>query len=724
MRIEPKIKNFPIVAISVFLIISSCIGRETSSDLSTIQEGASGMHEESSATKPAEENDSTTNETKSALPPDNTSSVVISPTNVTDLQTSIQFYPFFPSIGAISGNQEVFAVGDLTGVHVYNANTKEKLMTIDVELPDCRYGWDAYLALDHTGEFVSFVTNVGVEVWQVGGGRIFQSPFEHQRTLDPLTCGLDVPQIALSPHGKLLAESGFGVGGEEYGDYFRVTDVDKKEVVYSWDGDADKAHGQLQSFQALGFSADGRFIHTFDPKFFQFSGTDRNDGFMFWSTDNWQYVASESDLVMNSFPARNFFYARSDANFVTISDKSSNEELLEFEMEGCTREYPCDVIFSSDGSKFGVLKASGEIQYKRETLITEIDIFDLALGKKMNSLEILARNKNNLLLKDNGDIIATHQSGSDNSTWWTHIAYLNALFNVGDEWIGFTPQVIDVFSDIPQYAGTCRIDLTSYSLTCSEGIRQPDGTILSIDKISGGFVLLEHDQPIAQVKYPGGNDNDTWQIRLKGFNQHTGTGYFCLDRNLREETCVVMNFSDNRIILEQVDLFGFVHSIKNGLSVFIDRDNKELNIFYEESSRTTQMHSYQAIAYPLRPVLTAGDERAFYVVQNVENKRLYIEEISLLDAKVVKRFDFNSPPDIQPTAIAVNAHADLIVLGDNGGLIYVLDLSSNDLIHTMTVSNSEIVDLIFSGNDKHLIVMDASGEINVLQVLDKYKTAD
>jgi len=705
------------LAIPILLLITSCMGSKSVNEISISPEESPIAYDEVSATKPVADGLSLTIENSTHVPTQIGPLPALTGSNVANLHVSAKILPFFPPHATISGNHEVFALGDLNGVHVYNTSRQDKLMTIDAELPDCRFGLDTYLALDHAGEFIAFTTNTGIEVWQIGGGRIFQSPFIHGKTLDPLTCGLDIPQIALSPQGKLLAESGLGAGGEEYGDYFRVTDVTNNSVVYSWNDDTEKPFGQLQTFQTLGFSSDGRVLHTFDPFNFQPNANNGNESFLFWSTENWRSVASESSFVRGSFNPEVFFYSISDAGFVKIFDKASNLEVAVVESEGCNKEYPCNVIFSPDGSKFGILKQTGEIQYKRETLITSIDIYDLNQAKKRNSIEILLRNKNGIRLENNGDIILAQHPISDNPTWWTHTAYLNRLFNVGDETIGFIPQVIDVFADNPPYAGTCQIDNLNDTLSCAAGVRQSDGTILSIEQISGGFVLLDGDQSIAQVKYPAGSGQDLWQIRLKAYNQHTGAGYFCLDRNLREETCVVMNFLDKRIILEQIDLFGFIQSTENDLSIFIDRDKKELNIFYEESNRSVQMRSYQAIAYSAKPALVAGGDRAFYIVQNVENKNLYLEEISLQDAKVIKRYDFGFLSDINPTVIAVNGPADLLAVGDDTGSIYFLDLSTSELVHNMVVTNTDVVDLIFSGDDKRLVVMDAAGKISILQVM-------
>ncbi len=641
---------------------------------------------------------------------------VISTDNITEIEITHRLFPFNPPIISISGDQKVIAAGDLTGVHVYHANTQNEIRTIDVRLPDCRFGWDTFLALDHTGKFIAFASYTGIEVWQVDGGRIYQSAYDHGLILDPLTCGLDIPQFALSPGGKYLAESGFGMGGDEYGDYFRVIDILNNEVVYEWNGEVDSLHGQLQTFQELGFSSDGKVLQTFDPMKYQ-GGSSGRESFLFWSTDDWQRIESGSEFLKDSIDSGNLYFSISDRGRVAIIDKLSGTEVVEVEMEGCTLAFPCPTIFSPDGMKFGILKPSLDIQYKRELLITEIDIFSIKTNNKLNTKEVLIRNKSAIRLADNGEIVSLEYPKKDNAKWWSHTAYLNGLFLTKNGEVGFSPQVWDVFNRSPHYSGTCFLELADNTVYCEEGLRQADGNSLSVEQIANGFVLVQNGVSIAQMKYPAGTGSDVWQIRLKAYNSKTGVGYFCLDRNLREETCVVMNFPDNKIALEQVDLFGFSHSNISNLSVFIDREIKELNIFYEDSGRTIQMHSYKAIAYPLKPALVNGSPRSFYIVQNVENGELYVEEVDLEEAKVIRRYTFDELVEITPRFMAVNNKGNLLAVSDNAGSVHFFNLLENEFVHAKKISQSQIVDMLFSADDRSLIIMEDSGEIGVLQVL-------
>jgi len=184
----------------------------------------------------------------------------------------------------------------------------------------------------------------------------------------------------------------------------------------------------------------------------------------------------------------------------------------------------------------------------------------------------------------------------------------------------------------------------------------------------------------------------------------------------REETCVIMDFSHNEILHEQIDLFGFIFSFDHELSAFINREKKELNIFYETTGRLKQMRSYQAIAYPLQPAISKNGETAYYFVQDVENKDLYLEEISLLDAIVIKRYSQEFFSEIIPTTISVNGNTDLLVIGDINGTLYFFDLAASELKYSVPVSDSKIVAAIFSEDDTQLIVMDGRGVIKGMQV--------
>jgi len=640
----------------------------------------------------------------------------ITPNNVEKIKIGKQFLPFYPKISAVSGNLAVIALGDLESVIVYDVKTTSELMEIKTQLPDCQYGRDAYLSLDFSGNFLTITTLSGIEVWQVGGGRVYQSAYKHGNELDRFTCGSDIPQIALSPQGKFLAESGLGVDGEKYSDYFQVVDIQKNEVVYSWDGREEMPHGHLQSDPYLGFSSDGEVLQTFNPKNYIIGRHDISRAYQFWSTKNWGLLERNSDLVTGSVEPGSLFYAISDDDTVKIYNKTTNEEPIEIASDGCTIEYPCDVVFSPDAGLLAILKRSGTVTYKRELLITEINVYEMEGGEFIKSIPVLIRNKNAIRLGNNGEIISIPIRKETMSTWWTNTSYFDGFFIPGKDMIGFIPQVSNLFIDVHPYSGTCVLDLEQNSYECIEGVIQPDGTAININQIKDSFIFIQNGKNIAQVKYPAGIGQDDWQVRFRAYNQQSGVGYFCMDRNLREETCVIMDFSHNEILHEQIDLFGFIFSFDHELSAFINREKKELNIFYETTGRLKQMRSYQAIAYPLQPAISKNGENALYFVQDVENKDLYLEEISLLDAIVIKRFSQDFFSEIIPTTISVNGNTDLLVIGDTNGTLYFFDLAASELKYSVPVSDSKIVAAIFSEDDTQLIVMDGRGVIKGMQV--------
>ncbi len=635
--------------------------------------------------------------------------------NISEIKLGLAYYPFSPAVGAVSGNREVIATGGPQGVRLFDAVTQSEIMHIDITLPDCQYGWDATIALDYTGDFVAIATLTGIEVWQIGGGRIYETPYLHGKALDRLTCGLDVPQFSLSPQGKLLAESGYGIGGDEYGDYFRVTDVFKNEIVYSWDGSEANLHGKLQSFQGLGFSSDGKVLQTFIPARTFDVNANAADAFHFWNVEDWRMVDVDSDVIIKSFNPGALRFSISEKDGVQIYDKKSGEQILRIDSIGCTMDFPCDVIFSSNAKYLAILKRTGDLNYKRESLIDVVEIYEIETARLINTVKVILKHRNAVQLRDDGTLVYK-EDGKRENAWWTNPAYIDGFFQTQSGMIGFYPQVYDIFSQNVPYSGTCTIDPDTNVFTCQSGIELADESRLTINRIGDGFIIQSKENALAQVKYPSGSEPDSWQIRIKTFNQQTGTGYFCLDRNFREETCVIMNFPENKIVKERVDLFGFVPVPKNDLSVFIDRDKKELNIFFEDTKRLEQMGSYQAIAFPVRPVLHSDGARAFYIVINPDTGRHYIEDISLIDAKVIKRYEFEIFNEISLSGMATTMENDILAVADQNGYIHFVDISSGEVINNLHISHAEIIDVILNDNGKKFYVLDATGKISVLWV--------
>jgi len=635
----------------------------------------------------------------------------ISINNISNITFEKYFYPFYPEIVSISGNQKVIAAGDLSGVHIYDTESGEIIMEIDVDLPDCLFGADAYLHLDYFGNYLTVTTLTDVEVWQIGGGIIYRSPYLHGRTLDRLVCGMDVPQLAISPNGQLLAESGMTI--EEYGykSYFRVIDILNNKIVYNWNGSLDKLHGQLNTFQKSGFSADGSVLHTFDPAQFDVTNGDPHNAFDYWSTETWESLANDSNEVRESFPIGERYFAINRENAILIFNKDNGNLITEIGAENCVWDYPCTTAFSPDGLKIAILYPSEKFNYKRESLIKNISVFDIGSAKEIKGYQTLVRNKNSVGLKNDGTLIVWRTDLDEGPKWWTNTSYLSGFHKIDETTIAFTPQVTDISDNQPIYTGSCLINIQSQEIECVEGIYQDSQTILFVDLLNDAFSLYENSNAVMQVKYPAGSGLDEWQVRIKAYHTETGVGYFCLDRNFREETCVVMNLDKNQIIIEQIDLFGFNSSPELDKVAFIDREEKELLLFDEKTGEIKLVKSYQAISYPVKPAILPGGKELLYFVQSLDNKQMFIEKITLEEGKVIKRYRFEGFKEIVPSAIAVNPANDVWVIGDNNGNIYFTDPVTETIVRELRASSSVIVDLSFSPDGKWLFSMDQAGVI-------------
>lgn len=635
----------------------------------------------------------------------------ISINNISNITFEKKFYPYYPEIVSISGNQKVIAAGDLSGVRIFDTESGEIIMEIDVDLPDCLFGADAYLHLDYSGNYLAVTTLTGVEVWQIGGGIIYRSPYLHGRTLDRLVCGMDVPQLAISPNGRLLAESGMTI--EEYGfeSYFRVIDILNNEIVYNWNGSLETLHGHLSTLQNTGFSADGSVLHTFDSTQFNITGEDLHNAFDYWSTETWKSLKNDSNEVRKSFPIGERYFAINRENAILIFSKDNGNLITEIGAETCVWDYPCTTAFSPDGLKIAILYPSEKMNYKRESLITNISVFDIGSAKEIKGYQTLVRNKNSVGLKNDGTLIVWKTDLDEGPKWWTNTSYLSGFHKFDETTIAFTPQVTDISDNQPIYTGSCLINIQSQEIECVEGIYQDSQTILFVDLLNDAFNLYEGANVIVQVKYPAGSGLDEWQVRIKAYHAETGVGYFCLDRNFREETCVVMDFDKNQIINERIDLYGFNSSPELDKVVFIDREEKELLLFDEKTGKIKPMKSYQAVSCPVKPAVLSGGKELLYFVQSLDNKQIFIEKIALEEGKVIKRYGFEGFEEIVPSAIAVNPANDVWVIGDTNGNIYFTDPGTETIVRELRTSSSVIVDLSFSPDGKWLFSMDQAGVI-------------
>ena len=201
-----------------------------------------------------------------ALLPENLASITADNADAVRQLAVIQ--PDFPKYELISPDGRIGARADLAGIDIYEMDGGKLVTRIDAALPDCQFGWDRYFSFNHDGSFLAVAGRQAIQVWQVGGGIIYESPISNPYGTDAETCGAEVPQLALSPDASLLAVSGVAISSTSAQAYFRVIATLKNQVLYEWNGDQDSLHGDLYTFRGLGFSTDGTVLQTFNASRF------------------------------------------------------------------------------------------------------------------------------------------------------------------------------------------------------------------------------------------------------------------------------------------------------------------------------------------------------------------------------------------------------------------------------------------------------------------------
>ncbi|MCJ7624514.1 MAG: hypothetical protein MUO76_13500, partial [Anaerolineaceae bacterium] len=353
---------------------------------------------------------------------------IISIKNGEKLGLQKRIYPFFPEFTQISSNGERAAIGDLSGIRILDLSTRDVLTQIDATVQSCHFGFRKSFQFNKDGTFLAIALKEKIQVWQVGGGRIYEAHYNNNHILDPLACGADIPQFALSPDGKFLAESGMQISADGIRSYFTVTDIFKNIIVYKWEGTDELPHGQLYTYPGLGFSANGSILQTFDSTRFGVGGNENQHAFRFWSTSNWQEIDPNSIEITNGFSKGDLLFGRSAIDSVIVFDKITGIELNTVEAAGCEFENPCHVKFSSDGSKAAVLAGGQKKPYMRESINTMVSVYEISNGNKLSDYPISSRNLDGIIINNDGEIIQYEKNSSTSRPqWWTQMGYFSGF---------------------------------------------------------------------------------------------------------------------------------------------------------------------------------------------------------------------------------------------------------------------------------------------------------
>jgi len=535
-------------------------------------------------------------------------------------------------------------------------------------------------------------------------------------------CGADIPQIALSPDGMFLAESGMRFSATEVDSYFRVVDIRKNVTVYQWDGKSESLNGRLYTFPSLGFSSDGKVLQTFDPSRFNIKNGGFHTAFRFWSTENWRELTPYSRAVKDAFNIGELQLGVMNDDYISVISKKNGVELRTIEIEGCVRDYPCPMEFSPDGSKLAVLLRDGSIVYKRESIGAVLEVYDLSNGLMIGKNTAMMRDLDGVIVKDDGEIIGYEIAPQNRDpTWWTHPNYFAGFQILNENTIVFTPRVVDYRSQvILPYSGSCQIYMDDFATECGDTLYFQDNITATVNEKDGGVEVINttlgKDTLLTQIKYPTSDPGDSWQLRLLDYVQKTGTGFYCLDRNLREETCLILDFTNNEILYEQIDLEGLNYSRQNGIAVFINKEEKALYIYNDEIGTLKKMRTYRAISLPIKPAFVPGGSELIYFIQSLDGSRnSYIERIDVSLAKVVKRYDIDGlGKDI--SSISANGKEGLWAVSDISGNVYLIDPEEESVVYVFRAAEEEIIDLVFNPDGNALFMMGESGKILIWTV--------
>ncbi len=648
---------------------------------------------------------------------------VISIENASNLVLQEKIYPFFPKIVHIASSGDIAAVGDLSGVRIIDMDSDRVLMQVDATFPTCNFGMDRYFQLNYDGAFLAVATNKAVQVWQVGGGLVYEAAYINNHTLDTSVCGMDIPQMALSPNGMLLAESGMRFSATEVKSYFRVVDILKNITVFDWDGKSESPNGQFYAFPGLGFSSDGKVLQTFDPSRFNNSSDDFHTAFRFWSTENWRELDSSSKVVSSAFDKGELQFGVIENDSISVFSKENGTRLETIEVNGCGWENPCPLEFSPDGSKMAVLLGDEPLMYKRESISTHLVVYDLFSGRMIDENSAITRNLDGLLVRDDGEIIGYDITLMDgNSTWWTNTNLFTGFQVIDENMISFTPQVADYRNQQnPLYSGSCQINTDDFAIECGVALSIQNGITVTLDKKEDGFSIIDStskkDTLIAEIKNPTGDPGDSWQIRLLDYVWETGTGFYCLDRNLRVETCVIMDFPNNEIFHEQIDLEGLQYSRKNDTAAFINKEEKSLYLFNDDTETLKRMRTYRAISLPIKPAFLSGGSELIYMVQSLaESENIYFERIDTSLGKVIRRYDVDELYKKEISSISASGKEELWAASDIYGNVYLIDPDEEAVIHIFRGAEEEIADMVFNPDGKTILIMGKSGGIQIWAV--------
>lgn len=648
--------------------------------------------------------------------------VQINPNNIEEINEIARISPVFPEYSQISQDGKRAARGDLEGIEVIEIESGEVLTRITVDLPDCEYGMIRYFRLNADGSFIGIVTEENIQVWQVGGGVIYESSYSRQYGTDEYTCGRDLPEIALSPDGKILAVNGIEYTSSSAKQYFQIIDILENKVTFEWGGEDELAHGNLYTFPGLGFSRDGKMLQTFDPTRFIRGSGNTYLAFRFWSVEDWQEIKRDTAVIRDSFPNEDLVYSLTEENVLEIRKRISGKLITSFPVEGCTYNFPCETKFSTGTNQLAVIKPSlSRISYKNHVIASEVEIWDVLEKEKVDTLEGLFRNLDGFAFDENHKPVyigVNNQLSSEEKTWWTNKEEFSGLINTSNEVLYFQPTAIGLedCGDC-QFCGVCEYTAASKSVHCSDMSLSFEGNNVSFAVEQGNLVLMQYEggkQTEAMAFTFLENTKSNQRLRLLGFSDQYLTAFFCVDADYREQNCMVYDFEREQIVFESRDISFLRISPEGRRAAFIDADAHKLYIADLKEKTITKKTSFQSRAYPVNPQFMNEGLLLVYLVQNLKNaSNLSFDIVDMTSEKVLGRISVDEIDGRQPTAFAASLDSLIWVVGDMDGSVKLFNAADGNLIQSWQAHKDAVIGLSFAEEGRQFITLGENGIIKV-----------
>ncbi len=640
--------------------------------------------------------------------------IEITAENAHSLEKVETLLPEFLDYLEISTDGRIGARADLNGVEVLELDTGKILSQIPLEVPNCDYGMQRYSYLNRDGTYLAVVTTQEIQVWQVGGGLIHTSEYSMQYP-NNRACGAEMPQLALSPDGHLLAIKGVSVSRSTAQEYFRIIDVLKNEILYEWDGSPDALHGDLIGFHALGFSADGKILQTFDAsRFFAESGT-AYESFRFWDLTDFKELDRQTIEVRTAFLPGETLFALQAGESLKILSRISGVVQATIIDSGCSNDFPCELFYSPQGLYALALDFNSNPQLFRGNLIgTRLTLWNLKTNRKVVDQNVLLRNLDGVRVTDEGLFLVVPVNSENGLTWWEPAYYFAGMLNIPNVGITFSPYHAGALTDSNCYqCSTCFLSWENQTFDCRPVFINQAGQSIALHLKEGHWQLYLDDPDTGSSGYPKElpqSIESDLQVRYLGLAQSPPILFYCLDKEMRQQSCFILNTEDDQVLAEHEDIYALRFSADGSQAAFIDREQNSLFLLDLQNQKQRRVAAYQARAVDINPVFLADTLDLLYMVQNQNNKNFFsLDWVNAVNGKVKRRLSLDETSLFQPSVLAF-IEKELIAIGEKNGQIHLFNLEGK-WIHSWQAHSSPLVGLIFDAHEKTIVSLDENGSI-------------